>query len=143
VLVATYAGLMPGRHYGTLAYAERDAYGDEDRVKAIIGARLRLDLAQLFGRQVTKEETCGSLDELPPNVSTGGNPEDRWTARIDTEGYVRRAYPYLYLHVVKEMTSHEIAEETGDGHATVDRRIAEEKQRAADDPYFTEQGLAR
>ena len=136
VLVITYAGLMPGRHSGKLAQIEHDAEGDERRVQAILSAQLAKDMYQIFGRLTAKQETFTSLDNLPPRFQPNENPEDHWIAGIDHDRYIREQYPYLYMHAIENLTLDEVAKRTGEGTATVDRRIAVEKRRAAHDEYF-------
>lgn len=137
VLVLAYAGLMPGTvHYRSLQRAERDAKGDEKRVRKIIGTKLRLDLSQLFGRQVARDFPATSLEALPPGQEPYYEPENRWIARIDARRYVRRAYPYLSMVAYDEMSEGQIVAKTGCPLRTIERSLAAERSRAKGDPFF-------
>lgn len=136
ILVVTYAGLMPGRHFCKLRQIEREAAGDEYRVLGIVDKQLQLDILELYGRQVQKSQTTASLENLPLNAQPSDAPEDRWAARIDENFYVRQEYPYLAVVALDQMTDECIATKTGESVRTVFYKLAAERVIAAADPYF-------
>lgn len=138
LLVLSYAGIIKGTHYRTLMRAERDAEGNEQRVRKIISSKLKRDLMQELGRLAVRTETCASLENLPESREPTHDPEDGWISRMDLKGYVRKEYPYLYMTAVEELPQDIIAAITGQTDRTIRNRLAIEKRKAQRDPYFVE-----
>ena len=141
ILVLGYAGLLDTHvHVGAIARAQRDAHGDERRIRKIIGTKLRLDLTQRLGRrEEVHDKTCISLESLPVGAGPSYEPENGWITSIDIKRYVRKEYPYLCMHAIDELTVKQIAQVTREGVATVNRKLADEKESAAVDPWFLDQ----
>jgi hypothetical protein len=135
LLVLSYAGIVHGRLHGRLAEWERLTLGDERRTKAMLGAQLHRDMHQIFGRRVDKGEAI-SLEALPVDDEPVHTPEDGWIAHIDAERYVRREYPCLAMLAYDELPEDIIARKRGRSLRTIQRLIANERERARTDPFF-------
>jgi hypothetical protein len=146
IRVITYAGLMPGWNSGILADWTRQAEQDEEQIKLLVTKQLKLNLAQILGRQLQKDCRLASLDVL---LETGVEPaditwEDRVIEDIDNRsegGRYRRLYPTLARNVFDGLTQTEIAGQDGVTVRTVERHIAREKRAFLLD-YIQRRGLA-
>lgn len=146
IRVATYAGLMPGWNSGILADWTRQAGGDEEQIKLLVTKQLKLNLAQILGRQLQKESRLVSLDVMLENgiEPADSNWEERVIEDIDNRSEARQyreLYPTLARNVFDGLTQAEIAEQDGTTLRTVERHIAKEK-RAFLMAYARRRGLA-
>jgi hypothetical protein len=131
-LVLSYAGLMPGRHYGILKSWTKVTGNDERQIKSLLAYELRIDLAQLVARSQKKEHSNGttSLESLLENnqepIET--DFEETMVYRMDSEDRYRKRYPEFTLHVIDGMPQVEIADKLQISDRTVRNRIAAQKR---------------
>ena len=139
ILVLSYSGYGDtGRHFGKLRQMESDVDGDAGRLQNLMAEQLRADLCQDYGREAEKRVQTISIEALPESHHPAEYYEDRIIARIDNRRELIEEYPYLSKRFLTGATEYEISEATGIPLRTVERRIAEEKAKAEQDPNIVD-----
>jgi len=129
ILIVTYGGLMDGWHKGKLANWESITNRNPDEVKKLLSTALRMDLSQIIGRKIEKEQPTVYLEDLPPNEEPSYTFEDAVIDRIDGERSIRQLYPYLCRHILDGYSEIDMAREDGVTTRTIRRHIHEERER--------------
>jgi hypothetical protein len=138
VLLISYADLFdtPVWGHGDLTKMETLAKGQETEIKSLVARQLRINLSQIIARQITRDGVfrMDSLEEMQEDgyePSDEGKQENTTVDDLDNgqeNDRLHRLFPTLARNVLDNMTQAEIAEADGVGHATVERRIAREKE---------------
>ena len=140
LMILQYSGLTPGGpHHGCLPKVTEAAEGDEKRVRKIILTQLYLDLEQKFARQLTNEFPVDLNPEITYATDEAIDPTERIDMRTDFSREMprlRREYPTLMANAVDEYTEEQIARRLKVDQSTVSRRLAKERTKAANDPFF-------
>ena len=131
LLVLSYAGILPGTHYGRLEHMESEADFTESRVKSLLAMTLRLDLTQKVARSLMRVPPPGNktLDNLIESGTEPSEPshESETHERMDETKYLRK-YPVFARNVLDGITQPELATELGVSLPTIERRIRGEKR---------------
>ena len=131
LLVLSYAGIVPGIHYGRLKHMESEADYTESRVKSLLAMTLRLDLTQKVSRSLMRVPPKGNktLDNLIESGTEPSEPshESETHERMDETKYLRR-YPLFARNVLDGVSQPILAELLGVSLPTVERRIRGEKR---------------
>lgn len=140
LMILQYSGLVPGgSHNDCLKAVEVDAEGDETRLRKIILTKLYLDLERKFARQLTNEFPVDLNPEITYATDEATDPTERIDMRTDFNREMprlRREYPTLMASAVDEYTEEQIARRLKVDQSTVSRRIAKEREKAVNDPFF-------
>jgi len=128
ILLMSYAGLIPGRHFGSLA-----SIATETNPSGLLTYRLRLDLCELFGRQLKKLQPTYSLTEV---LEKNADPvdeylEDRIIDEVDAERDIYQRYPYITMAYLEDLSHLDIAQIMDVSERTVRNRLADERYRFA------------
>ena len=99
ILLLSYAGIMPGWHYGSLASIEASA-----KPEGLLATQLRLGLCHYFGTQLKKVKPTYPLSEI---LEKEADPldeylEDRIIERVDAERDIYERYPYLTMAFLED-----------------------------------------
>lgn len=144
-LVMIYAGLVNSEVWG---YNELEAWdnGNESETQAMLAAHLKRNLAQIISRKLVNEPDVVAYDPLIGSKTKEPHKEG-WekgkAAAMDNKEErkrVRAGFPTFARNVLDGITQQAIAEETGQGIATVKRHIAAEKRAYLID-FVTRNGL--
>jgi len=140
-LVLAYAGIIPsfrGRgHYDTLKDTEAEAE-NEKNLRGIIQGRLQRDLRRYYSRIISQEASTIPAEWVSDNdLPQDAGFQDDLINRLDFQDPFFEKYPYLAQRFLDDETEKQISEESGTPLRTVERRVAEEKARATDDPMVT------
>lgn len=131
ILLMSYAGLMPGTHYGALAEIETSVNGDEKQVRHVLAFRLRKDLTQQVSRAQRRliNVSDTTIDDL---LTSGDEPEcesyEREYFEMLDESRMREKYPEFAMQTFDNKSIADIMAATENSRATVFRRIDAQKR---------------
>ena len=130
ILVMSYMGIMPGRHFNMVEVWKRKSGDDPIQIRAMLAYELRIDLSQLIARSLAKTPPSTSLNDLVEDQEfdvEDPNSEADLYNQEQANRYMRR-YPTLALFALEGVSQEEIAEQRGVDIRTIRRHVAREKR---------------